>query len=158
MKLSDFVIREAVLPDLAASTKEEVIREMVASLRTDGHVKNGDEEGIVKAILKREEQGTTGIGRGVAVPHTKHASASRLIGTVALSRKGIDFQSLDGEPVHILFLLVSPSDRPGDHLRALETISRHLRTDVFIRFLRQATTREKVWEVLDDADMNQLFS
>jgi mannitol/fructose-specific phosphotransferase system IIA component (Ntr-type) len=158
MKLSDFVIREAVLPDVAASTKEEVIREMVASLRTDGHVKNGDEEGVVKAILKREEQGTTGIGRGVAVPHTKHASASRLIGTVALSRKGIDFQSLDGEPVHILFLLVSPSDRPGDHLRALETISRHLRTDVFIRFLRQATTREKVWEVLDDADMNQLCS
>ncbi len=158
MKLSDFVIREAVLADLAASTKEEVIREMVASLRTDGHVKNGDEEGIVKAILKREEQGTTGIGRGVAVPHTKHASASRLIGTVALSRKGIDFQSLDGEPVHILFLLVSPSDRPGDHLRALETISRHLRTDVFIRFLRQATTREKVLEVLDDADLNQLGS
>jgi mannitol/fructose-specific phosphotransferase system IIA component (Ntr-type) len=158
MKLSDFVIREAVLPDLVASTKEEVIREMVASLRTDGHVKNGDEEGLVKAILKREEQGTTGIGRGVAVPHTKHASASRLIGTVALSRKGIDFQSLDGDPVHILFLLVSPSDRPGDHLRALETISRHLRTDVFVRFLRQATTREKVLEVLDDADLNQLGS
>ena len=158
MKLSDFVIREAVIPDLSARTKEEVIREMVESLRTTGHVGNGEEERVIKAIMKREEQGTTGIGRGVAVPHTKHAGTTRLIGSVALSRTGIDFCSLDGEPVHVLFLLVSPSDRPGDHLRALETISRHLRNDTFCRFLRQSTTREQILDVLDDADQNQLGS
>src|SRR2546426_10314244 len=122
MKLSDFVVREAVIPEIAATTKEGVIQEMVNSLRATGHVRNGDQESVVRAILKREEQGTTGIGRGVAVPHTKHATATRLIGSVALSKKGIDFLSLDGEPVHVLFLLVSPTDRPGDHLRALETI------------------------------------
>ena len=106
MKLSDFVIREAVIPDLSARSKEGVIREMVESLRIAGHVGNGEEERVIKAIMKREEQGTTGIGRGVAVPHTKHAGTARLIGNVALSRTGIDFCSLDGEPVHVLFLLV----------------------------------------------------
>jgi len=158
MKLSDFVIREAVIPDLSARSKEGVIREMVESLRIAGHVGNGEEERVIKAIMKREEQGTTGIGRGVAVPHTKHAGTARLIGNVALSRTGIDFCSLDGEPVHVLFLLVSPSDQPGDHLRALETISRHLRNDTFCRFLRQSTTREQILDVLDDADQNQLGS
>ena len=158
MKLSDFVVRESILPDLAASTKNGVIREMVESLRSTGHVRNGDEEAVVKAILKREDQGTTGIGRGVAVPHTKHSSTSRLVGTVALSKKGGDFSSLDGEAVHTLFLLISPSDRPGDHLRALETISRHLRNESFCRFLRQAATREQIIELLDEADQNQFGS
>lgn len=155
MKLSEFVVREAIVPDLAANTKEGVIREMVASLQATGHVRNGDEEGVIQAILKREEQGTTGIGRGVAVPHTKHTGANRLVGTVALSRRGVDFASLDGDPVHIFFLLVSPMDRPGDHLRALETISRHLRSDSLCRFLRKSSTREQIVELLDEADQNQ---
>jgi PTS system nitrogen regulatory IIA component len=158
MKLSDFVVREAVVPNLVAGTKEEVIREMVESLRASGHIQNGEAEAVIKAIMKREEQGTTGIGRGVAVPHTKHAGASRLICTVALSKKGIEFTSLDGDPVHILFLLVSPADRPGDHLRALESISKHLRNDTFCRFLRQSTTREQIVELLDEADQNQFGS
>ena len=85
-----------------------------------------DFESIVEAILKREELGSTGIGRGVAVPHTKHPSIDKLIGTVAISEQGVNFDSLDGEKVHLLFLLVSPPDRPGDHLRALENISRQL--------------------------------
>lgn len=155
MKLSDFVIREAVNPDLVAATKEEVIRELVGGLRASGQLSNGEEENVIRAILRREEQGTTGIGRGVAVPHTKHAGAAKLIGAVALSKSGIDFASLDGDPVHILFLLVSPTDRPGDHLRALETISRHLRNDSFCRFLRQSVTREQLWDLLDEADQNK---
>ena len=158
MKLSDFVVREAVSADLAATTKEEVIREMLGSLSTTGHVTNGEFEGVINSILKREEQGTTGIGRGVAVPHTKHASAARLIGTVAVSKKGIEFESLDGDPVHILFLLVSPPEPPRNHLLALETIAKHLRNDTFCRFLRQATTREQIVELLDEADQNQLGS
>jgi PTS system fructose-specific IIA component/PTS system nitrogen regulatory IIA component len=155
MKLSDFVVREAIVPNLVATTKEEVIREMVDSLRAAGHIQNGETEAVIRAIMKREEQGTTGIGRGVAVPHTKHSGAPRLICNVALSKKGIDFTSLDGDPVHILFLLISPADRPGDHLRALESISRHLRNDTFCRFLRQSTTREQIVELLDEADQNQ---
>ncbi len=158
MKLSDFVVRDAVLPELAATTKEEVIREMAEGLRATGHIANGELDAVIKAILRREDQGTTGIGRGVAVPHTKHGSVPRLVGSVAVSKKGIDFESLDGDPVHVFFLLVSPSDRPGDHLRALETISKQLRNDTFCRFLRQSTTREQIVEVLEEADQNKIGS
>src|ERR1700687_3006653 len=123
MRMSDFVIREAIIPELAANTKEGVIREMVESLRAVGHFKGTEPEDIVKAVLKRELLGSTGIGRGVAIPHTKHNSVDRLIGTVALSHTGVPFDSLDGEPVHVFVLLISPQDRPGDHLRALENVS-----------------------------------
>jgi mannitol/fructose-specific phosphotransferase system IIA component (Ntr-type) len=152
MRMSDFVVKEAISSDLAANSKEGVIREMVENLRAAGQFRSGDPEEIVKAILKRELLGSTGIGRGVAIPHTKHISVDRLIGTVAISRNGVPFESLDGEPVHVFVLLISPQDRPGDHLRALENVSRSLRDDSFVRSLRQATTREAVSELISDQD------
>jgi PTS system fructose-specific IIA component/PTS system nitrogen regulatory IIA component len=156
MKLSDFVVKEAILTDLKVATKDAAIRSMVESLGTSGTIKPGEQESIIAAILKREELGSTGIGKGVAVPHTKHPSVDRLVATIALSRDGVEFSSLDGEDVHILFLLVSPPDRPGDHLRALENISRHLRNDNFCNFLKQAPSAEAVIELLEEADNNQL--
>ena len=152
MKLSDFVVREAILVDLQATGKEEAIREIVRSLRDAGQVAEGDVDGVIRAILGREELGSTGIGQGVAVPHTRHPTVSRLVGTVALSRRGVDFAALDGEPVDIFFLLISPPNQPGDHLRALENISRHLKDERFVNFLRQARTRESVVDLLDEAD------
>ena len=152
MRMTDFVIREAIVPELTATTKEGVIREMVGSLAAAGSLKAAETEDIVRAILKRELLGSTGIGRGVAIPHTKHSSVERLIGTVALSRPGVSFESLDGEPVHVFVLLISPQDRPGDHLRALENVSRSLRDDSFVRSLRQATTREGIWDLLGELD------
>lgn len=152
MKLADFVIKEAMISHLASTTKEEAIREIVHSLVQSSHLKADESESVVQAIMKREELGSTGIGNGVAVPHTKHPSVARMVGTVALSKKGLDFQSIDREPVDIIFLLVSPPDRPGDHLRALENISRHLRVETFCRFLRQAQDRPAIVEVLQEAD------
>jgi PTS system nitrogen regulatory IIA component len=152
MRMRDFVVREAMIPELTATTKEGVIREMVGSLNGAGHFKGGETEDIVKAVLKRELLGSTGIGRGVAIPHTKHNSVERLIGTVAISRPGVSFDSLDGEPVHVFVLLVSPQDRPGDHLRALENVSRSLRDDGFVRSLRQATTRDAIWDLLGELE------
>lgn len=158
MKFADFICREAMLAQLDALDKESAIREMVQALCKAGKIKSDDYEGIVKAIMKREELGSTGIGRGVAVPHTKHPSVERLIGTVAVSPQGVDFASLDGEVVHLFFLLVSPPDRPGDHLRALENISRQLRDDTFCRFLKQAKTVEDIQQLLNEADNNQFGS
>ncbi len=156
MRLSEFVISKAILPDLSVNTKEAAIRQMVESLGASGSIKKDDQDSIIAAILKREELGSTGIGKGVAVPHTKHPSVDRLIATIALSKDGVDFASLDGEDVFILFLLVSPPDRPGDHLRALENISRHLRDDTFCSFLRQAASSQAVMDLLEEADNNQL--
>jgi PTS system fructose-specific IIA component/PTS system nitrogen regulatory IIA component len=152
MRLSDFVVREAIVPVLPAATKEAVIRGMVESLRAAGCFRDIDLEDIIRAIIKREQLGSTGIGRGVAIPHTKHAGVDKLIGTVAVSHTGVAFESLDGEPVYVFVLLISPQDRPGDHLRALENVSRCLRDDGFVHSLRAATTREEVCALLDSLD------
>ena len=156
MKFADFVSRESVQADLAADEKEAVIRELAQSLLNAGEIVASEFESIVKAILKREELGSTGIGRGVAVPHTKHPGVERLVGTVGVSVEGVDFKSLDGEKVQLFFLLVSPPDRPGDHLRALENISRQLRDDTFCKFLKQAKNREDVLQLLDEATTTSL--
>jgi mannitol/fructose-specific phosphotransferase system IIA component (Ntr-type) len=158
MKFADFVVPEAIRAELVANDKEGVIREMVQALMDAGEIEEDEFESIVKAILKREELGSTGIGRGIAVPHTKHPSVDRLVGNVAISRSGVDFNSLDGEKVHLLFLLVSPPDRPGDHLRALENISRQLRDDTFCRFLKQSKNVDDIRQLLEEADNDQFGS
>lgn len=158
MKFSDFVSSEAIHATLQADDKEGVIREMVRALLKVGKIQPDEYESIVKAILSREELGSTGIGRGIAVPHTKHASVDELVGAVGVSQEGVDFDALDGEKVHLFFLLISPQDRPGDHLRALESISRQLRDDTFCRFLKQSKSRDDIRQLLDEADSNQFGS
>ncbi len=158
MKFCDFVSTEAIQAEMASVDKEGAIRELVGNLVDAGQIKSDDANGIVKAIMKREELGSTGIGRGVAVPHTKHPSVDKLVGTVGVSQGGVEFQSLDGEPVQLFFLLVSPPDRPGDHLRALENISRQLRDDMFCKFLKGSKTNKDIQTLLEEADNNQFVS
>lgn len=158
MKFADFVCVKSITPELSADSKEGAIGAMVDSLVKAKAVAAAERDNIVAAIMKREELGSTGIGRGIAVPHAKHASVEKLVGTVAVSNEGVDFNSLDGEQVHLLFLLVSPPDRPGDHLRALENISRQLRDDTFCRFLKQAKTTADIEQLLNEADDNQFVS
>ncbi len=152
MKFMDFVKPAAIRPQLRATDKEGAIRELVGALVEAGEIAESDQEDIVQGVLKREELGSTGIGRGVAVPHAKHDRVDQPVGTIGISESGIDFNSLDGEKVHLLFLLVSPMKNPTDHLRALENISRQLREDTFCRFLKQAKTVEDVQTLLDEAD------
>ncbi len=158
MKFSDFISQKSIRSELASTDKEAVIAELVDALLEAGDIKADDRDDIIKAIMKREELGSTGIGRGIAVPHTKHPSVKKLVGTVGVSVDGIDFDSLDGEKVQLFFLLVSPPDRPGDHLRALENISRQLRDDTFCRFLKQSKTVEDIVQLLEEADNNQFVS
>ena len=155
MKFSDFVVMPAIRADLKAEDKPGVIAELIASLADAGVINASEQEGIIAAVMRREELGSTGIGRGVAVPHTKHPSVERLIGTVGISSAGVNFNSLDGAKVHLFFLIVSPHDRPSDHLRALEQITMHLRDDAFCRFLKQARTVQDVQQLLEEADVNQ---
>jgi PTS system fructose-specific IIA component/PTS system nitrogen regulatory IIA component len=158
MKFSDFVKGETIIPDLTSNDKRGVIRELVMSLVEHGRIRAEEMESIFNAIMNREELGSTGIGRGVAVPHTKHPSVDQLIGTVGISVQGVDFQSLDREKVQLVFLLVSPPDRPGDHLRALENISRQLHDETFCRFLKKAKSAADIRQILEEADNNQYVS
>jgi len=164
MRLCNFIVRDAIIPSLAVTApaadardpaavgrvKEAVVREMVGSLHAAGHFRDTDVDGIVQAVLRREQLGTTGIGRHIAIPHSRHPSVDRLIGTLALSRDGLPFDSLDGEPVYVFVLLVSPQDRPGDHLRALEAVVRTMRNDQFVQQLRACQTREEIWALLEN--------
>jgi PTS system fructose-specific IIA component/PTS system nitrogen regulatory IIA component len=155
MKFSYFVSPKAIRCDLTATDKDSAIAELVDALQAAGEIKAEDCEDIIRAIKKREELGSTGIGRGIAVPHTKHASVDKLVGTVGVSIDGVDFESLDGEKVQLFFLLVSPPDRPGDHLRALENISRQMRNESFCKFLKQSKLPEDIVQLLEEADNGQ---
>ena len=156
MNLLDFVCTDAIVPDLEPDGKEDAIAKLVASLKDAGKLPPDEEPGIVAAVLKREELGSTGIGNGVAVPHTKHPAVETLTATVGLVHEGLDFASLDGEPVYIMILLVSPPENTRDHLRALETVSRHLKNDTFCNFLKQARTKQEVIDLLREADEDRI--
>jgi PTS system nitrogen regulatory IIA component len=151
MRMSNFVVRDAIIPALTANTKEGVIRELVLSLHQAGFFRDRDVEDIVKSVLRREQLGSTGIGRSIAIPHSKHASVERLIGTLALSPVGVPFDSIDGEPVFVFVLLVSPQEQPGEHLRALENVVRTMKDDAFVKALRQSTTRDAIWSLIEGA-------
>lgn len=152
MKFADIICVGALHAGLASEDKPSVIAELVGSLVTAGAIQASDQEGIVSAILKREELGSTGIGHGVAVPHTKHPCVERLYATVGVSVGGVDFDSLDGEKVQLFFLLVSPPDQRAEHLKALEYISKHLHNETFRRFLKQSRTSDEIRQVLEEFD------
>jgi mannitol/fructose-specific phosphotransferase system IIA component (Ntr-type) len=159
MKLADFVVPEAIIPDLRARTKEGTAREMVDVLHAVGCIREADREDIVQAILRREGLGTTGFGQiGVAFPEARHWAVGRMLGTIALSRGGVEFDAMGGGLVHILFLVVSPPDRPADLLRAEEMISwLLLGVEDFRDRLRRAGTREEIVGLIAEADRDTLW-
>jgi mannitol/fructose-specific phosphotransferase system IIA component (Ntr-type) len=131
---------------------------MVDALHAAGCVGEADREDIVRAVLHREQLGSTAFGQfGVAMPEARHPAVARMVGTIALSRGGVDFDAPDGGPVHILFLVVSPPNTPADFLRAEEIISWLLRNEDFRDRLRRAGTREEVVGLLAQADRDALW-
>ncbi|EQD54918.1 PTS IIA-like nitrogen-regulatory protein PtsN, partial [mine drainage metagenome] len=129
MKLGDFIVKDAIVAELKASSRDGVIRELVQALAAAGALSATDVDTICKAILDRERHGSTGFGKGVAVPHVKLACVKKRIGTIGRSTAGVDFSALDQAPVYSVVLLLSPPDNPDGHLRAMENIFRNLQQD-----------------------------
>ena len=154
MKFVDFVSRDAIRTNVDVDSKEQVIRSMASALQEAGKINQEQFESIVEAILKREELGSTGIGRGVAVPHTKHPSVKELVGAMAVSDSGVDFDSLDGEKVHLLFMLVSPPIVRATTCVPWKTSPANSATRPFAAFSSKAKP-EDVWLLLEEADNNQ---
>lgn len=152
MKLSEIIPDGAVSEELQATEKEDVIKEMVNTLVTAGKIQESVSKKIVKALMDREELGSTGIGSGVAVPHAKHDAISDLVCAFGRSKKGINFDALDGEPVYVVFLLLSSKSASGAHLEALAFISRLVRDDKYVRFLREAKDVKDIRDLLSEAD------
>lgn len=152
MKLADIIVPEAVVPELSATDRNGVIRELVAALEAAGRVETGEGADVAKEVIKRENQATTGFGKGVAIPHVKHACVTNVVAALGRTPAGVDFSALDRAPVYTVILLISPTDKPDQHLQAMENIFRHLQHDNFRKFLRQASTREEILDLLREAD------
>ena len=152
MKLADVICQDAIIAQLGSGERDAVIEELVQSLGAHIKMKAADVKALAKAVIKRENEASTGIGKGVAVPHVKHKSVTDPVAVVGCSQEGIGFASLDKQPVYSVFLLLSPASNPDKHLQAMETIFKNLQKDDFRRFLRQARTPEAIVEAIKDAD------
>jgi len=152
MKLRDFIFPEAFVPRLESVDKQGAIRELSQALIRAGKLPKARLSGVTKAVLERERLGSTGIGKGIGIPHAKHRCVKQVVGTVGVSVEGVEFAALDGEPVYVIVLLLSPPEKPEEHLAALELLSQTLRHETFCRFLRQARDESDLLELLEEAD------
>ena len=155
MKLKEFIVGEAIIPQINASDRDGALRELVTSLAGAGALPPEAVDEVVAALIKREQNGSTGFGKGVAVPHVKHPKVTKMAGTVGRSVNGIDFAALDHQPVYSVVLLLSPENAPQQHLQAMNAVFNNLQKDTFRRFLRQSGTREAIAELLDEADQGK---
>ena len=150
MKIMDFLYPEAITIDLKAQDKKSAITELVDLLSKSKKLKKpGD---VIEAILEREKLGSTGIGQGVAIPHGKTNAVSEQIGAFGVSQKGVEFNSLDGEPVHLMFLLVGPVEVAGQHLKALARISRLFKDKFFRQALKDAASVDEIIKIIKKED------
>ena len=156
MKITDFLRERAISVDLQAKDKEGVIREMVQLLVKAGEIKPAEEEKIVPVLLAREALGSTGIGQGVGIPHGKSNVVRQLVGAFGVSRRGVNFDSLDGEAAQIFFLLLAPEDSAGPHLKALARISRLLKDRYFRESLKEAKEEKQVIRIIQQEDQKSL--
>ena len=154
MKFADFVCFGATVAKLKAEDHDGVIAELVSALDKARRLGKNNREEIIKAVIKREKEASTGMGKGVAVPHVKHQAVKDVVAVIGRSGTGIDFSSLDKQPVYSVILLISPADNPDKHLQAMENIFRHLQQDRFRKFLRQSQTAEEIEDLLQEADEN----
>lgn len=152
MKLSDIIVTGAIIGDLEQTSRDQAIKKLIGALADAGAISRRTVDEAIAAVLAREKQATTGIGKGVALPHAKIPSAKKVVGTIGRSSAGIDFSALDSKPVHIVILLLSSPDEPDEHLQAMETIFKHVQQDIFRKFLRQCETAEAIADLIQEAD------
>lgn len=152
MKLVDFVCFEATSLELQARNRDGVITELVSALEKADRLDGCKSKDIASSVIKRENEASTGMGKGVAVPHVKHKAIRNVIAAIGLSGAGVDFLALDKQPVYSIILLISPADSPDKHLQAMECVFKHIQQEKFRKFLRQCRTAKQVEELVREAD------
>ena len=152
MKILDFLCSEAVTGDLKATNKKELIEEMVALMVEAGAFEKKHKAKIIDVLMSREALGSTAIGQGIAIPHGKTDCVDKLVAGLGVSKKGLDFDALDGEPAYIFFLLAAPVDSAGPHLKALARVSRLLKDKYFRESLKAAKDTKEILELVSRED------
>lgn len=156
MNITDFLSKKAIVKDIKSAKKEDVIRELVEALIEAGDIEKRDRNKIVELLISREALGSTAIGQGVAIPHAKADSVKKMVAAFGLSQKGLDFDSLDGEPVYIFFLLLAPQDSAGPHLKALAKIARLLRDKYFRDSLKACKDEKSIIKIISQEDEKKI--
>ena len=149
MKILDILSKEAIVTDLKSTNKKGVIEELIAPIVRRAGVEHDD---LVRVLMERERLGSTGIGGGIGIPHGKLKSLESLVLGFGLSRKGVDFESMDSKPTHIFFLLLTPENSTGLHLKVLARISKLLKNDLFKEKLLNAAGRDEIYDILEADD------
>ena len=152
MKLSKLLSLDAVVSELRSATCHGVLSELVEALIAAGSLKPKSSQPVLKALIDRETQGSTGFGNGVAVPHCQHSAVKRMVMAVGRSTTGVEFNALDKAPVYSVFLLLSPPDDQDRHLQAMELIFRPLQRATFRKWLRQADTPKAIMDCIAQAE------
>lgn len=156
MKIMDFLSKKAIVPDIKATKKGEVIKELVDALINSGEIEKRCRNKLIDALMARESLGSTAIGQGIAIPHAKSDCVTKLVAAFGLSKKGVEFDSLDGELAYILFLLVAPQDSAGPHLKALARISRLLKDKYFRDSLRACEDDKAIIKIITQEDEKKI--
>jgi PTS system nitrogen regulatory IIA component len=156
MKIMDFLSRKAITTDVKAAKKEEVVKELVDLLINTGEIEKRHRNKLIDSLMARESLGSTAIGQGIAIPHAKSDCVDKLVAAFGLSKKGVDFDSLDGEPVYIFFLLVAPQDSAGPHLKALARISRLLKDKYLRDSLRACQDEKAIIKIISQEDEKKI--
>jgi len=150
MRLSSFLPKEAIIPELKSGNHQDVLRELAFALcKTDPSLEG---EEIYQVLQAREKLGSTGIGNGIAIPHGKLPQARKIVACFGRSRPGIDFQSQDGEPAHLFFALIAPENAAGLHLKVLARLSRLLKEPHFREALLMAKNVDQIFELFSQED------
>jgi fructose-specific phosphotransferase system IIA component len=152
MQIMDFLSKKAIVTDIKSTKKEDVIKELVDALIEAGDIEKRSRNKLIDSLMSREALGSTAIGQGIAIPHAKSECVEKLVAAFGLSNKGVDFDSLDGEPAYIFFLLVAPQDSAGPHLKALARISRLLKDKYFRDTLRICEDDKAVIKIITQED------
>ncbi|MBN2133039.1 MAG: PTS sugar transporter subunit IIA [Sedimentisphaerales bacterium] len=154
MRFQDFVCFEGTVSELETAERDAAIEALVSALAEAGRIPEKSAPEIARAVIDRENEASTGMGKGVAIPHVKHAAVKSVVAAVGQSDAGIDFKALDEQPVYVVILLISPASNPDNHLQAMELVFKHLQKEKFRKFLRQCRTRERLEDLLTEADEN----
>ncbi len=150
MKITDFLSPQAVIPELSARSKAEVLQELANTLQQAEPGLRGKD--LVAVLAERERLGSTGIGEGVAIPHGKVTGMGRLQAVFGLSRAGVDFEAIDGRPTHLFFALVAPENSAGVHLKALARISRLFKNPAFRAAILSASDAHAIYDLIVQED------
>lgn len=156
MKIMDFLSKDAVTVNIKAADKDGVIKELVDLLMVAEGIDKKNKNKLIELLKSREALGSTAIGQGVGIPHAKSDCVTSLVAAFGISKKGVDFDSLDGEPVYIFFLLLAPQDSAGPHLKALARISRLLKDKYFRESLKSAIDEKTVLKIIQQEDEKKI--